>query len=92
MLRVEVKDVSNEIAIVGAPGWIESDTYPVWHSAEAFVNGSSASDKYVATRPADWKVSELFVPRDELEEVGDQRMAVPLHCCGSDLFLEIVIS
>ena len=76
MLRVEVKDVSDEIAIVGAPGWIESDTYPVWHSSEAFVNGLSVSDKYVATRPADWKVSELFVPRAELEEVLNQETRV----------------
>jgi folate-binding protein YgfZ len=76
MLRVEVKDVSDQIAIVGAPGWIESDTYPVWHSSDAFVNGSSASDKYVATRPADWKVSELFVPRADLEEVLNQETQV----------------
>jgi len=76
MLRVEVKGVSDQIAIVGAPGWIESDTYPVWHSSEAFVNGSSASDKYVATRPADWKVSELFVPRADLEEVLNQETQV----------------
>ena len=72
MLRVEVTDVSDQIAIVGAPGWIESDTYPVWHSSEAFVNGLQVSDKYVATRPADWKVSELFVPRDDLAQVLSQ--------------------
>jgi len=76
MLRVEVKDMSDDIAIVGAPGWIESDKYPVWHSSEAFVNGSAASDKYVATRPADWKVSELFVPRAELEDVLNQETRV----------------
>jgi folate-binding protein YgfZ len=76
MLRVEVKDVSEDIAIVGAPGWIKFDKYPVWHSSEAFVNGSAASDKYVATRPADWKVSELFVPRSELEEVLNQETRV----------------
>ena len=76
MLRVEVKDVSDDIAIVGAPGWIDSDKYPVWHSSEAFVNGSAASDKYVATRPADWKVSELFVPRADLEEVLNQETQV----------------
>jgi folate-binding protein YgfZ len=76
MLRVEVKDVSEDVAIVGAPGWIESDVHPVWHSSEAFVNGSSASDKYVATRPADWKVSELFVPRTEIEEVLNQETRV----------------
>jgi folate-binding protein YgfZ len=76
MLRVEVTDVSDQIAIVGAPGWIESDTYPVWHSSEAFVNGLQVSDKYVATRPADWKVSELFVPRSELDQVPSQETQV----------------
>jgi folate-binding protein YgfZ len=76
MLRVEVTDVSDQIAIVGAPGWIESDTYPVWHSSEAFVNGLQVSDKYVATRPADWKVSELFVPRSELDQVLSQETQV----------------
>ena len=76
MLRVEVKDLSDEFAVVGAPGWIKSDKYPVWQSSEAFVNGSAASDKYVATRPADWKVSELFVPRTELEDVLNQETRV----------------
>jgi folate-binding protein YgfZ len=69
MLRVEIKDVSSEYAIVGAPDWIASDKYPVWHSSDAFIVGSNVSDKYVANRPADWKVSELFVPRSELAEV-----------------------
>ena len=76
MLRVEVTDVSDQIAVVGAPGWIESDTYPVWHSSDAFVNGSQVSDKYVATRPANWKVSELFVPCDELSQVLGQESQV----------------
>ena len=76
MLRVEVKDVSNEVAIVGAPGWIESDTYPVWHSSDAFVNESPVVDKYVASRPADWKVSELFVPQTDLEEFLNQETRV----------------
>lgn len=76
MLRVEVIDVSDQVAVVGAPGWIESETYPVWHSSDAFVNGSQVRDKYVATRPADWKVSELFVPRTELDEALDQETKI----------------
>lgn len=76
MLRVEVTDVSDQVAVVGAPGWIESETYPVWHSSDAFVNGLQVRDKYVATRPADWKVSELFVPRTELDEVLDQETKI----------------
>ena len=76
MLRVEVTDVSDQIAIAGAPGWIESDNYPVWHSSEAFVNDSTVDDKYVARRPGDWKVSELFVPRAELETVLNQETRV----------------
>ena len=76
MLRVEVTDVSDQIAIAGAPGWIESDDYPVWHSSAAFVNDSTVDDKYVARRPGDWKVSELFVPRAELETVLNQETRV----------------
>ncbi len=76
MLRVEVTDVSDEFAIVGAPGWITSDKYPVWHSSDAFLVGSQSVDKYVALRPGDWKVSELFVPQSELAEVMAQEMLV----------------
>ena len=72
MLRVEIKDVSSEYAIVGVPGWISSEKYPVWHSSDAFTVGSNLTDKYVAQRPADWKVSELFVPQNELAEVMAQ--------------------
>ena len=76
MLRVEVTDVSDQIAIVGAPGWITSEKYPVWHSSAAFVVGSEFVDKYVARRPGDWKVSELFVPRSDLAQVMSQETPV----------------
>lgn len=76
MLRVEVKNVTDEIAIVGAPGWIASEEYPVWHSSDAFLAGSQSTDKYVAQRPGDWKVSELFVPRAHLVEVMAQETPV----------------
>jgi folate-binding protein YgfZ len=76
MLRVEVTDVSEEIAIVGAPGWITSEKYPVWHSSDAFVVGTTTLDKYVANRPGDWKVSELFVPRVDLPAVMSQETPV----------------
>jgi len=56
MLRVEVTDVSDQIAIVGAPGWITSETFPVWHSSEVFVVGSEFVDKYVAKRPGETPV------------------------------------
>ena len=68
MMRVEVKDASEEFAVIGAPGWIESTEFPVWHSPEAFLTSASA-DKYVAKRPGDWRVSEIIVPRDRLQDV-----------------------
>ena len=70
MMRVEVKDVSDDFAVIGAPGWVDSPEYPVWHSPEAFLV-SAAADKYVAKRPGDWRVSEIIVPRDQLSTVFD---------------------
>ncbi|MEI6109670.1 MAG: folate-binding protein [Actinomycetes bacterium] len=68
MMRVEVTDVSDQYAVIGAPGWIESSDFPVWHSPSAFLT-STPADKYIATRPADWQVSEIIVPRDRVSEV-----------------------
>lgn len=65
MLRVEVTDKSTELAVVGAPGWIET-SFPTWHSAEVFSNPELANDPYVPTRPAPWQVSEFLVPRTDL--------------------------
>lgn len=70
MLRVEVADQSAEFAVIGAPGWVETQ-FPTWHSAEVFSNAGSlsmASDPYVPNRPASWVVSEYLVPRTELAE------------------------
>ena len=68
MMRVDVKDVSAEFAVVGAPGWIESSDFPVWHSPDAFLV-SAIADKYVSKRPASWQVSEVIVPRTRIAEV-----------------------
>ncbi len=68
MMRVEVADVSDQYAVIGAPGWIEASDFPVWHSPSAFLT-STPADKYIATRPADWQVSEIIVPRDRVGEV-----------------------
>lgn len=70
MLRVEVADQSAEFAVIGAPGWVETQ-FPTWHSAEVFSNAGSlsmTSDPYVPNRPASWVVSEYLVPRAELAE------------------------
>lgn len=70
MLRVEVMDQSAEYAVVGAPGWVETQ-FPTWHSAKVFSSAGSlhmASDPYVPNRPASWVVSEYLVPRAELAE------------------------
>lgn len=62
MLRVEVANVTEKFAVVGAPGWIETK-YPTWHSPQPYVDFSN--DPYVTKRPAEWKVSEFIVPRDD---------------------------
>ena len=63
MLRVEVANVSEKFAVIGVPGWIETK-YPTWHSPRQYVDFSD--DPYVTKRPAEWKVSEYIVPKDEL--------------------------
>lgn len=66
MLRVEVVDRSADFAVVGAPGWLETQ-FPTWHSAEVFAANSTV-DPYVPTRPATWQVTEFLVPRSELAD------------------------
>lgn len=63
MLRVEVKEVSDNYAVVGAPGWIETN-FPTWHSPNAYVD--FGNDPYVTKRPAQWKVTEYIVPKEQL--------------------------
>jgi folate-binding protein YgfZ len=75
MMRVEVKDVSNDFAVIGAPGWVESGDYPVWHSPAEYLT-ATAADKYISSRPADWKVSEIIVPREQILEVLQEQEPV----------------
>lgn len=63
MLRVEVTDRTREFAVIGAPGWLETN-YPTWHSPSAYVDFTN--DPYVTNRPAQWKVTEYLVPREQL--------------------------
>lgn len=63
MLRVEVKEASDNYAVVGAPGWIETN-FPTWHSPNAYVDFDN--DPYVTKRPAQWKVTEYIVPKEQL--------------------------
>ena len=63
MLRVEIADRTEEFAVVGAPGWVETN-YPTWHSSSVYVDFSN--DIYVTHRPAKWQISEYLVPRADL--------------------------
>lgn len=68
MTQVDIQDRTNEIAIVGGAGFIESE-FPVWHSPIVFAKPSNVTDPYVPTRPAHFEVSEIFVPREQLNQV-----------------------
>ena len=71
---VQIADVSHEFAIIGLPDWVQSE-YPTWHSPEAFLMNPSTPVAYVPNRPASWKVSEVVVPRELLDqELGDTRV------------------
>ncbi len=67
MLRVEVQNVTNEFAVVGASGHVQDDRFPTWHSPLAFVKDSQVVDRYVAHRPESWMVTEFVVPRTEID-------------------------
>jgi len=64
MLQVEIADVTDDFAVVGAPGHVESAR--VWHSPTAYAK-DFANDLYVTERPESWAVSQLIVSRTELE-------------------------
>jgi len=65
MLRVEVADVSENYAVVGASGWVTEKDFPTWHSPAQYL--SHESHDYVPTRPYSWQVSEYVVPREQRE-------------------------
>lgn len=71
---VQIEEVTDSYAVVGAPGWVTSE-YPVWHSPAAYLANPESAVAYVPNRPASWQVSEIIVPRDLLEaELADERI------------------
>ena len=71
---VEIKNVTEEFVVIGVPGWVESN-YPTWHSPESYLVEPKDTFAYVPDRPASWKVSEVIVPRELLEqELGSDRV------------------
>lgn len=64
MLRVDIHDVTNDFAVIGASGWITDNSYPTWLSPSEYLN--SQSQDYVPHRPYSWQVSEYIVPRENL--------------------------
>jgi len=72
MMQVEVTDVTEQYAVIGAPGHLTL-THPTWHSPDSLVLDSGVSDIYVPERPSSWQVSEVIVPRDQLAaQLGDE--------------------
>jgi len=71
---VQIEDVTDTYAVVGAPGWVTS-VYPVWHSPAAYLAAPDPAVAYVPSRPASWQVSEIIVPRELLnDELADERI------------------
>ena len=75
MLRVDVQDVSDDFAVVGASGWVSSE-YPTWHSPAAFGTPQEITDVYVAQRPDAWQVSQIIVPRLKLDDFLNSKSVV----------------
>jgi len=75
MLRVDVQDVSADFAVIGSSGWVDSE-YPTWHSPIAFAIPGNVTDIYVANRPDTWQVSQIIVPRLQLDEVLNSKPVV----------------
>lgn len=65
MLRVEITDRTEEFAVIGVPGWVETNR-PTWNSPVAFTE--PGHDRYVPIRPASWEVSEFLVERTKLTD------------------------
>lgn len=71
---VQIEDVTDTYAVVGAPGWVTS-VYPVWHSPAAYLAAPDPAVAYVPSWPASWQVSEIIVPRELLDdELADERI------------------
>ena len=71
---VQVADVTDDFAVIGVPGFVESQ-WPTWHAPASFQAEPKDTFAYVPDRPASWCVSELIVPRELLEqELGDERV------------------
>ena len=69
MLRVEVLDVSDSMAVVGEPSGDAHGTYAsfVWPADfRTDATPDSPAAKYVPNRPAEFSAREVVVPRDEL--------------------------
>ena len=65
MSAVEVADVSTHWAVVGAWDWLEAGDHPTWHSPASYLN--AGPQLYVEKRPHAWQVSQMLVPRDQLQ-------------------------
>jgi folate-binding protein YgfZ len=69
MLRVEVTDVSAEYAVVGEAVREKHPTLPTWLSPASFGEREAqdpVARKYVPSRPDEWAVREVVLPRAEL--------------------------
>ena len=69
MLRVEVANVTEKFAVVGASGFVTDNRFPSWHSSNVFNRNSKVSDRYVIDRPESWEVTEFIVPRNMVADV-----------------------
>lgn len=70
MLRVEIRDVTDDIAVIGEPSSTPHPEHPtfVWPAQFAHENPLDPADaKYVPHRPATFIAREVLVPRDLLD-------------------------
>ncbi|MBU6347347.1 MAG: folate-binding protein [Actinomycetales bacterium] len=72
---VEIANVTEDFAVVGAPGWIDrtQHAFPIWHSPNSYLVDPPIEVAYIPSRPASWQVSEIIVPRAELSaQLGEE--------------------
>lgn len=89
MLRVEVIDRSEDLAVVGSlAGPIAATPVAAWHAAAEFAGTGTTpagsdrggeAGKYVPVRPDKFPATEIIVPRDQLAAT----LATRPHCAGS---------